>query len=113
MIIFPLTSSSEQGSKQPKNNTDALNEEIKMNNEIYGHASDIYKALGWQVDRITAIDDRVKKLELAALDKDRLIELLSDENKRLKSKIKHLETEIQCPYCHKVFDMWIEESQND
>jgi predicted nuclease with TOPRIM domain len=85
-------------------------EEIKMNNETAREISNIHQALGRQVDRITAIDDRVKKLELAALDKDRLIELLSDENKRLKSKIKHLETEIRCPYCNKVFDMWIEEA---
>ena len=63
------------------------------NNEINGHISDIYKALSRQVDRITAIDDRVKKLELAALDKDRLIELLSSENERLKKEaVDHLGT---------------------
>ena len=58
-----------------------------MNKEINGQISNIYQALGRQVDRITAIDDRVKKLELAALDKDRLIELLSSENERLKKEV--------------------------
>jgi peptidoglycan hydrolase CwlO-like protein len=83
-----------------------------MSDQINGfdEIATIYQALTHQIERMTAIDARVERLEQQVLDKDRLIQLLSDENKRLKSKIKQLETEIQCPYCNKVFDMWIEEA---
>ena len=74
----------------------------------FNHVASIYQALTRQIERVAVIDDRVKKLEAQNLDKDQLIELLSDENKRLKSKVKELEEEIECPYCGKVFDMWIE-----
>ena len=74
----------------------------------FSEIASIYEALTRQIERVAVIDDRVKKLEQQALNKDQLIELLSDENKRLKSKVKELEEEIECPYCGKVFDMWIE-----
>ena len=73
----------------------------------FNHVVSIYAALKYQLERLTAVDERVEKLETQNLDKDRLIELLSDENKRLKSKVKELEEEIECPYCGKVFDAWI------
>ena len=72
----------------------------------FNHVASIYQALSRQVDRITAIDERVKKLEAQNLDKDRLIELLSDENQKLKSKVKELEAEVECPRCGTVFDAW-------
>ena len=72
----------------------------------FNHVAHIYAALKYQLERVTAIDERVEKLETQNLDKDRLIELLSDENKRLKSKVEELESEVECPYCGKVFDAW-------
>ena len=58
-----------------------------MNNETAREISDIYEALSRQVDRVTAIDDRVNGLEQQALNKDRLIELLFSENERLKKEV--------------------------
>ena len=72
----------------------------------FNHVASIYEALTRQIERVAVIDDRVKKLEAQNLDKDQLIELLSDENKRLKSKVKELEAEVECPRCGTVFDAW-------
>ena len=59
----------------------------------FNHVASIYQALGRQVDRIIVIDERVKKLEQQVLNKDQLIELLSNENKRLKEEMfDHLAT---------------------
>jgi chromosome segregation ATPase len=69
-------------------------EETKMNHENeFNHVASIYQALTRQIERVAVIDDRVKKLEAQNLDKDQLIELLSDENKRLKEEMfDHLAT---------------------
>ena len=72
----------------------------------FNHVASIYATLKYQLERVTAIDERVEKLETQNLDKDRLIELLSDENQKLKSKVKELEAEVECPRCGTVFDMW-------
>ena len=72
----------------------------------FNHVVSIYAALKYQLERLTAVDERVEKLETQNLDKDRLIELLSDENKRLKSKVEELEAEVECPRCGTVFDAW-------
>ena len=62
-------------------------EEIKMSHENqFSEIASIYESLKHQLKRVKAIDDRVEKLEQQALNKDQLIEILSNENKRLKKE---------------------------